>query len=119
MPMRSLSASSSATGAQAVLSGRRLVGNLLGRRGGASPSSADDSAETGGEQRPVQRGGAPAHAKAAGQLALGAAAARHAVLHHAPDGQQAGVDLGVLAPVAFVGAHHLGNASALGLRLRQ
>jgi len=57
--------------------------------------------------------------KAAGQLALGAAAARHAVLHHAPDGQQAGVDLGVLAPVAFVGAHHLGNASALGLRLRQ
>lgn len=53
MPMRSLSASSPATGAQAVLSGRRLVGNLLGRRGAASPSSADDSADAGGEQRPV------------------------------------------------------------------
>jgi hypothetical protein len=64
------------------------------------------------EQLRVQRRGAPAHLEAAGQHALGAAAACHAVLHHLPDAQQAGVDLGVVAPVALVQAHHAGDRGA-------
>jgi hypothetical protein len=54
--------------------------------------------------------------EATGQRARGSAAALDAVLHHLPDLQQAGVDVGVAAPVLFVCAHHLRDAATLALR---
>ena len=49
----------------------------------------------------------------------GAAAALHAVLHRLPDLEQAAVDVGIAAPVAFVGAHDLRNGLLLVLRQLQ
>ena len=65
-----------------------------------------------GRERIAQGLGAAAHLEAAGQGAVRAAAAHHAGLHHLPDGQQAGIDLGIGAPVPLVVAHHTGDAAA-------
>ena len=59
------------------------------------------------------------HLEAAGQHAIGLAAARDAVLHGAPDAQQAGIDLGVAAPVALVAPHQLGDAAVVLARERK
>ena len=67
----------------------------------------------------VQVGGAAPHLEAAGQRAAGLAAAFDAGLHHGPDLQQSGVDLGVVAPMAFVAAHQLGDRTLLALRQRE
>ncbi len=60
-----------------------------------------------------QAGGAPLHLEPSGQQALGAAAALDAGLHGAPDGEQAGVDLRIGAPVPLVGAHHASDVQAV------
>ena len=69
-----------------------------------------------GTQLPVQVGCAAPHLEAARQHPVGRAAALDALAHHAPDRQQAGVDLGVAAPMALVAAHHVGDAAAFALR---
>jgi hypothetical protein len=54
--------------------------------------------------------------KPPGKDAVGTAAPIDASLHHGPDAHQAGVDLGIAAPVVFVGAHQLRDRQALALR---
>src|SRR4051794_4359854 len=46
-------------------------------------------------------------------------APRDAGLHHVPDLEQAGVDLGIAAPVAFVATHQLRDAAAVRAGLRE
>ena len=72
-----------------------------------------------GGQRLQQGLGAALDFEAAGQHTVGGAAAFHAVLHDLPDAQQAGVDVGIAAPVLFVAPHDLRNAQAVLSRQHQ
>ena len=60
----------------------------------------------------VQVGCAPPHPQPAGQGAFGGAAAGHALGHHPPDRQQSGPHLGLGAPGALVGEHHVADRPA-------
>jgi len=72
-----------------------------------------------GLQLAIEPGCASGHAKAARQGAFLRAAARHAVLHHLPDVQQAGVCRLIAAPMLLIAPHDLSNADAMRARLCQ
>ena len=74
---------------------------------------ASGSSSAAREQLALPIGGAALDLEAARQHAVGRHAARDAGLHHVPDLEQSGIDLGVTAPMALVGAHHLRDRKAM------